>query len=172
MNLKPPRPKKIKLGPIPTAGKYRDWRERLMENVATASLRPTEAFQWIHEVSDAADIHALADSGKGTEGSWEQLDSALLEALQIPKHGEIERQLKLLKKELKDRHGRPLLINGRQVLKVIDEFMKLTDLDTDILEVERLRKVKMINNDLKRYVTEFTQVLGETSAENVPSAPW
>ena len=46
-----------------------------------------------------------------------------------------------------------MLINGRQVLKVIDDFMKLTDLDTDSLEVERLRKVKMINNDLKRYVT-------------------
>ena len=86
-----------------------------MESVATASLRPTEAFQWIHEVSAAADVHALADSGEGTEGSWETLDSVLLEALQIPKHGEVERRLKILKKELKDKHGRPMLINGRQV---------------------------------------------------------
>ena len=85
------------MGQIPTANFYREWRERLRETVATASNRPKAAFQWIHEVEDVADVDAFMDSCAGIQGSWETLDSALLEALQIPKNGEIERQLKLLK---------------------------------------------------------------------------
>ena len=143
-----------------------------MESVATASLRPTEAFQWIHEVSKAADVNVLLDSGVGTEGSWETLDSALLEALQIHKNCEVERQPKLLKANLMEAHGRLVSLNGRQVVKAIGGFMGLEDLDFDTLEVERLRKVKMINNDLNRYATEVTHVPGEASAEHVPPDPW
>ena len=70
----------IKLNNIPKADKYREWRERLRGIVATSSNRPKGACDWIHEVETAKDVTDLADSGAGTQGSWDNLDSALLEA--------------------------------------------------------------------------------------------
>ena len=166
---KPPIPRAIKLQAIPKADKYRDWREKLRDQVATASHRPRDAFDWIPEVEKAKSIDVLGDPGVGTLGSWETLDSALYEALQIPKSGEIERQIRALRKQLTTKAGKPVLLTGRQILYLIDEHMALDDLDIDILEVEKLKSIKMANNDLKRYVDTFETTLGEMAPHNVPT---
>ena len=99
--------------------------------------RPKEALERIYEVAKAKSIDAPEDSGSGTQGSWETLDSALFEALNISEHGEVERQIELLKKKLREAAGRPVLLDGRQVLHRLDEYMKLGVLDADILEVRK-----------------------------------
>ena len=69
--------------------------------VATAPNGPKEALEWIYEVTKANTIDALEGSGSGQHGSWEALDTALSGALNIPKHGEAERQMKSLENNFK-----------------------------------------------------------------------
>ena len=108
LNAEPPKPTKVKFGAMPTASKFREWRELLRESVATASGRQDEAFIWIQEIEKVETVEDLTHSGCGSHGPWETPDSALLEALQPSRHGEIERQIKAKKEELEDQLNKPV----------------------------------------------------------------
>ena len=84
----------------------------------------------------------LYESGSGPSGSFEPLDFAIREALHINVGGEVQRKLQHLKREHSQKEGRPVLLNGRMTLFLINEHMKLNDLDTDLLETEHVSAYK------------------------------
>ena len=147
--------KSIKTGAIPKADRYREWFEKLREQVAAASNRPKGAFDLILELEDTTtDIRYFGDSGSTASGSYENLEAQLVTCLHIPENGGVARKFNALNEELETTAGRPVLLAGRRYVKLLDEHMKLGDLDEDMLEIELFHSTTMKNNDPQGYVTQ------------------
>lgn len=78
----------IKFESFPNAPKFREWRLKFKEKVASSSKTPKEAFAWISEIDKAVNLSDLSDSGK-----FETLDFKIASGLNDIIHGEFSRKI-------------------------------------------------------------------------------
>ena len=103
----------IKIAPIPAPQYIRTWRQRLREEVCSASGNPDEAFKWIVRVEDR---DATFDEF-GNSGGFVTLDTKLAAALSRGLPGDLARKVEHAKEKLT--MERRMLLKGRQILFMV-----------------------------------------------------
>ena len=143
---------KILIPKFPRPENYRNWRMRVREAVGAASKDPDKAIRWLDKVyKDKVQIEDLADSeGMAT------LDAKLLSSLTNIAEGDLARKLDNVKEAA--------LVGGtstrgRQALWLFhDHFSTHVHLGA-IYALEDLMSVRMRNDDLQSFVTNWDSVL-------------
>ena len=149
---------KILIPKFPTPERYRDWRIKVRDNVSAASAKPDKARLWLGKVyEDAVTTMDLDDS----EG-FITLDAKLLSSLTNCAEGDLARQLNTFK-ETKEKAKEP--IKGRQILLLFYEYFATSIKHGAIYDVEDLICVKMVNEDLKGFVTRWESVFAGMRTE-------
>ena len=149
---------KILIPKFPTPERYRDWRIKVRDNVSAASAKPDKARLWLGKVyEDAVTTKDLDDS----EG-FITLDAKLLSSLTNCAEGDLARQLNTFK-ETKEKAKEP--IKGRQILLLFHEYFATSIKHGAIYDVEDLICVKMVNEDLKGFVTRWESVIAGMRTE-------
>ena len=139
---------KVFIPKFPTPEKYRDWKIKVRDNVSAASAKPDDARKWIGKVfQEDQKIDSLADS----EG-FPTLDAKLLSSLTNCAEGGLGRQIATFK-ELQARENKP--VKSRQVLL---KYQAIYDL-------EDLMSVRLVNDDLKSFISKWDSVLAGMKKE-------
>ena len=154
---------KIELPSIPEGNQFRTWRIAVREAVASASRDPKAAFLWIRKVEASAAVPAdLAE----TDG-FATLDSKLASALRKVVTGSLGRSINVEKEKFAS-SGQ--MMTGRQILLMIYNHFRVTEVDNNILDLEDLIAVNMNNDDLRRFYDEWEMTL--TGIRKVPDEDW
>ena len=150
---------KVLIPKFPTPERYRDWKIKVRDNVSAASAKPDDARKWIGKVLFQEDqkIDALADS----EG-FPTLDAKLLASLTNCAEGDLGRQIATFK-ELQARENKP--VKGRQVLLKFHEYFATSIKHGAIYDLEDLASVKLVNDDLKSFISKWDSVLAGMKRE-------
>ena len=146
----------IKLPEFPTPESYRSWKTAVREKIRAASDNPDEAFEWILEVYRSGASHdTLRNPGK-----FVTLDTKLLEALTTCSRGELARDI-LIYKETEA--AKDVAVRGRQVLYLFDQYFKTNEEVGSLYSVEDLLKVRLINDDLSTFLSNWESVMSGLS---------
>ena len=146
----------IKLPEFPTPESYRSWKTAVREKIRAASDNPDEAFEWILEVYRPGASHdTLRNPGK-----FVTLDTKLLEALTTCSRGELARDI-LIYKETEA--AKDVAVRGRQVLYLFDQYFKTNEEVGSLYSVEDLLKVRLINDDLSTFLSNWESVMSGLS---------
>ena len=142
---------------MPTASQWENWRQVNEESIASATIKPDEAYAWIREVDSATCIKDLQDSGP-----FRLLDARLGTALSKLVTGDFAKQIALQKKQLsKDGH----MLKGRQLWWLFAQHFKINEAEGQVKEFEDLLNLECRDNNLRAYVTNWEMTL--TSIKNV-----
>ena len=117
---------------FPNAKTYRDWRYKFQEAVASVSNTPKEAFEWICQTYEAKTHEEFRD------GQFPTLDARAATAINKVLNGDFQRKVNLVKKELADKK---LMITGRQIAWMMDEYFKTASAEGAVLKLKDLLKV-------------------------------
>ena len=146
----------IKLPEFPTPESYRSWKTAVREKIRAASDNPDETFEWILEVYRSGASHdTLRNPGK-----FVTLDTKLLEALTTCSRGELARDI-LIYKETEA--AKDVAVRGRQVLYLFDQYFKTNEEVGSLYSVEDLLKVRLINDDLSTFLSNWESVMSGLS---------
>ena len=146
----------IKLPEFPTPESYRSWKTAAREKIRAASDSPDEAFEWVLEVYRPGASHDSLRS----PGKFLTLDTKLLEALTTVSRGELAGEILIFKETeaAKDR-----AVRGRQVLYLFDQYFKTNEEVGSLYSVEDLLKVRLINDDLSTFLSNWESVMSGLS---------
>ena len=148
----------IHLGAFPTASQWENWKQINEENIASATIKPDEAYLWIRETDDAKGVDDLQNSGP-----FRVLDARLGTALSKMVTGDFAKQIALKKKQL-SKTG--LMLKGRQIWYLFGQHFKISEAEGQVKEFEDLLGLDCSNNNLRAYVTSWEMTL--TGMKNVP----
>ena len=140
---------KVVFPKFPQPENYRNWRLRVREAVVAAS---NNAFKWLSKVWDK---DTKIDDLRDTEG-FPTLDAKVLSAITNVLEGEFARQIDSFK-EPQPHAGR--LVRGRQVLAKLDAYFATSALHGSLYELEDLLGVKLINENLITFMSNWDTVL-------------
>ena len=143
---------KVVFPKFPQPENYRNWRLRVREAVVAASNKPDHAFKWPSKVWDK---DTKIDDLRDTEG-FPTLDAKVLSAITNVLEGEFARQIDSFK-EREAHAGR--LVRGRQVLAKLDAYFATSALHGSLYELEDLLGVKLINENLITFMSNWDTVL-------------
>ena len=135
----------IQLPPLPRITGLAEWQQIVRDNFGAASGRPIKAYEFLcaAEQPDAT-YEALADSG-GSESMDCQLAAALKQIL----NHDLRLQIKTLTQQ---EHVAKRILKGRQIYWYILQRFKVTDVDDDIHDFDRIRRPRMHDDNLHRCI--------------------
>ena len=149
---------KVLIPKFPTLEKYQDWKIKVRDNVSAASAKPDDARKWIGKVfQEDQKIDSLAE----LEG-FPTLDAKLLSSLTNCAEGDLGRQIATFK-ELQARENKP--VKGRQVLLKFHEYFATSIKHGAIYDLEDLLSVRLVNDDLKSFISKWDSVLAGMKKE-------
>ena len=116
----------------PKPASYRQWRMNLVDEIVAASARPKRAFEWVLEVQRTGIAYdEIAEAGD----DMATLDAKLSSALAHVAPAEIQRTLHTKKLDAM-KEGR--MIAGRQILLLIDQHFRMSEMDGGVYDMEHL----------------------------------
>jgi hypothetical protein len=128
---------RIRVTAWPKPASYRQWRMNLVDEIVAASARPKRAFEWILEVQCPGIAYdELAEPGD----DMATLDAKLSSALAHVAPAEFQRTLQTKKLDAM-KEGR--MIADRQILLLIDQHFRMSEMDGGVYDTEHLFSVKM-----------------------------
>ena len=95
------------------------------------------------------------------------LDSKLASALRKVVTGSLSRTINVEKEKLA---AQGQMMTGRQILLMIYEHFRVTEVDNNILDVEDRIAVKMVGDDLRRFYDEWEMTL--TGIRKLQESEW
>ena len=131
----------------------------LVDEVVAASARPKRAFEWILEVQSPG---ALYEQFENAGEDMVTLDAKLSSALAHIAPAEFQRTLHTKKLDAM-KEGK--MIAGRQILFLIDQHYRMSEMDGGVYDTEHLFSVKMKGERLQEFVTTWDQVLAGLAKE-------
>ena len=131
-------------------GEYERWTTYLVDAVIAASALGHLATPWILEVFD----EGMAFDKLARSGGFQQLDSKVSIAIQNILPGNthpLGMEITLKKKMLLDAKR---IMTGRQHLFLFHNYYDIEDKDKEVVDINRLQKIRMKNADLRKYLFE------------------
>ena len=140
--------KEMVLDPLPAPHEFRSWVQTMYVKVCSASKRSkVRTLRWIKEVETAEEIAPL----EVCSDKWDDLDTALAEAILKAAHSTLKRQL-LVYQEAQTRRGLPLA--GRAALWMCFDRFRLDRGQALCVDVTTLTELKF-NGDLEGFLTAW-----------------
>jgi hypothetical protein len=138
-----------------------EWRHAVFTRTAAASKRVRECWEWLHQIDKCTKIGQLFESGfSDVFGNWEGVDMELATAIQLRQ--EPLRRAKQLEIDFaKSNPGVPLLMNGRMIIFLLDDYYKIKATDRKTIEWNQFLSLKLQNNDLRDFKNKFTNHVGK-----------
>ena len=150
----------VKIQALPTAPRFRNWKMAVRDEIAGASGDPQEAFKWILKVEKPGiSLEDLEDSE-----NFSSLDAKLAAAISKIAQGDLSQRINLLK-DRKAHDGK--YVTGRQMLFMIFEHYRISAEDGALLDLEDLMCVRLHNDDLRSFLSDWENVL--TAMKDVPN---
>ena len=158
-----PRPKeadRIRISSWPKPAGFRHWRMALVDEVTACSATPQRAFEWMLELTaPGVSFESLGETGD----DMATLDAKLAAALSHIAPPDFQRALQAKKAEAM-KTGR--MVTGRQILYMVDQHFKMSEMDNSVYDTEHLFSIKMKGDRLQEFITTWDQVL--TGLDKVP----
>ena len=96
-------------------------------------------------------LEALNNSGE-----FPTLDAKLAAALSRASHGEYARRINITKEEYATRG---MLLKGRQILWLVYQHYKTSEVEGDMLDMQDLLAVRMVSEDLRKFLNDWEMTL-------------
>ena len=142
----------VKLQALPRAPNFRTWKLATQSEIAGACGDPQAAFTWILKVGKSGvSIDELEDSE-----SFPTLDAKLAAAITRIAQGDLSNRINLMM-DRKAKAGK--LVTGRQMLFLIYEQYRISEVDGALLDLEDLLHVRLHNDDLRNFLNDWEHVL-------------
>ncbi len=141
----------VKLQALPRAPAFRNWKMAVRNEVAAASGDPHNAFKWIIEVDSGKSIDEFDGSG-----AFPSLDAKLAAAITKIVSGNLSHKIHLAM-ETRAKTGR--MLTGRQMLLMVYDHYKISEVEGALLDFEDLTMVKLQGDDLQGFLTDWENVL-------------
>ena len=133
---------------VPSDQGFRAWKLALRGEVASVSGDPERGFAWILQVeARGVTLATLAESGE-----FPTLDAKLAAALSKATTGEFARRINIVKEE---RAVKGLLLKGRQILFLIYQHYRMSEVEGHTLDFQDPLAVVMAEEDLKRFLNDW-----------------
>jgi hypothetical protein len=120
--------------------------------VAGASGDPDNGFKWVTEVEgQGANLAHLYDSAP-----FHTLDAKLAASLTKIMSGEFARQIYIL---MEERASKGKFLKGRQILLLLYQHYKISEVDGQMLDFQDLVAVHMVGEELRRFMNDWEMTL-------------
>ena len=136
----------------PHAKFFRHWRLRFFKQVAADSGRGEAGLHWIGEIETVKSIEELVE----TDPNWINFSAKLASGFMKVLSGDFLRQITLLEEKLMTKK---LTLNGRQLGFLIWDKYRRDAAEVGLTEFFDLREVRIVNDDLRRFVTDWDEVM-------------
>ena len=123
---------RIRVTAWPKPSNYRQWRMNLIDEIVAASARPKRAIEWILEVRTPGIAH---DDLAEPCDDMATLDAKLSSALAHIAPAEVQRTLQTKKIDAMKENR---MIAGRQILFLIDQHFRMSEMDGGVYDTEHL----------------------------------
>ena len=137
---------------LPHAKFFRHWRVRFFKQVAAESGRGEAGLHWIGEIETVKSIDELVE----TDPNWINFSAKLASGFMKILSGDFLRQITLLEEKLMTKK---LTLNGRQLGFLIWDKYRRDEAEVGLTEFFDLREVRLVNDDLRRYVSDWDEVM-------------
>ena len=137
---------------LPHVKFFRHWRLRFFKQISADSGRGEAALVWIGEIETARSIEDLVER----DPNWVNFSNKLASGFMKILSGDFLRQIILLEEKLMTQQR---TLNGRQLAFLIwDKFRRDAD-EVGLTEFFDLREVRLVNDDLKRFILDRDDVM-------------
>ena len=154
----------MKLQALPRAPNFRTWKLATQNEIAGASGDPQAAFTWILKVGKSGvSIDELEDSE-----SFPTLDAKLAAAITRVAQGDLSNRINLMM-DRKAKAGK--MVTGRQMLFLVYEQYRISEVDGALLGLEDLMHVRLHNDDLRNFLYDWENVLAAIADQPSDDVP-